>query len=143
MIPNKSQPFVPLRPLLHAVAFLLAGVLLPFVWLREDPQFWTYAGGYPLWLRQAVLVGFYPLLLLQGVLLAFLSWQLVRRPSRFARVCCVEALHMGLQWMLLGLVVLMMVANNVANLLDGRPLHDHPPKTAATVARRANSQARS
>lgn len=141
MIPDGPRPFALLRPLQHVAAFLLAGVLLLFVWLREEPRFWTYAGGYPVWLQQTVLVGFYPLLLVQGALLAFLSWQMLRRPSRQARLCCVELLMMMLHWGMLGLVLLMMVANNVANLMDGRPLHDHSTKASATTAGRANSQA--
>lgn len=135
----QSLPFAPLRPLLHVVALLLAGILLPFVWLREDPSFWTYAGGYPVWLRQAVLVGFYPLLLAQMSLLAFLSWQMLRRPLRHARLCCVEMLLVVLHWGVLAVVVLMMVANNLANLIDGRPLHDHSRNAAVC---KAGSQAR-
>ena len=124
-----------LRPLQHAATLLLAGVLLSFVWLREEPQFWTAAGGYPLWLRHAVLVGFYPLLVAQGGLLVCLSWQVLRWPSRHARWCGTELLLLVLYWGLLGLVLLMMVANNVANLMYGRPLHEHPRWTAAASAK--------
>ncbi|MBB5032967.1 hypothetical protein [Prosthecobacter vanneervenii] len=143
MISDGPRPFAPLRPLQHVAAFLLAGVLLLFVWLREEPRFWTYAGGYPVWLQQTVLLAFYPLLLAQCALLAFLSWQLISRPSRQARLCCMELLMMVVHWGMLGLVVLMMVANNVANLMDGRPLHDHSAKTSAAPLRRADSPARS
>lgn len=140
MIQNKRPEVAVLRPLLHGAAAVLAGLLLPFVWLREQPEFWTYAGGYPLWLRQAVLLGFYPLLLAQGVLITFLSCLLVRSPSRFARLVYAEAVVLLLHWAVLALVVLMMLANNVANLLDGRPLHDHQRSVAASGA---NFKARS
>lgn len=113
------------RLLLHAAAFLMAGLLLPFVWLREDQRFWTNAGGYPLWLRDLVLGTYYPLLLSYSALLAFLSWHLIRRPARFARWFYVEAMVLAVLWLVLAVVATMMLSNNIANLIDGRPLHDH------------------
>lgn len=103
----------------------MAGLLLPFVWLREAPQFWTNAGGYPLWLRDLVLVAFYPLLLIYVGLLAFLSWLWIFRPSRFVRLFCVEAVVLLFLWVVVALVATLTLANNIANLIDGRPLHDH------------------
>ena len=38
----------------------LMAVLGILAWLRETPRFWTHAGGYPVWLRHWVLIG-YPL----------------------------------------------------------------------------------
>ncbi len=125
MIINESQPVTLLKPLLYAVAILMAGLLLPFVWLREAPQFWTNAGGYPLWLRDLVLVAYSPLLLIYVGLLGFLSWLWIFRPSRFARLFCVEALVLLFLWAVVALVATLMLANNIANLIDGRPLHDH------------------
>jgi len=41
--------------------------------LREDPAFWTQAGGYPVLVREAVLVLFWPLWL-GGVISALAGW---------------------------------------------------------------------
>ena len=125
MTKDESQPVTLLRPLLHAAAILMAGLLLPFVWLRETPYFWTNAGGYPLWLRDLVQVAYYPLLFVYAGWLAFLSWQWMFRPSRSAKLFCVEAMVLALMWMVVVLVAMLMLANNISNLIDGRPLHDH------------------
>jgi len=103
----------------------MAGLLLPFVWLRETPYFWTNAGGYPLWLRDLVQVAYYPLLFVYAGWLAFLSWQWMFRPSPSAKLFCVEATVLALMWMVVVLVAMLMLANNISNLIDGRPLHDH------------------
>ena len=104
---------------------MMAGLLLPFVWLREDSRFWTNAGGHPLWLRDLVLVAYYPLLLVYGALLPFLSWLWLCCPARSVRLFCVEATVLALLWVVVALVITLMLANNVANLIDGRPLHAH------------------
>ena len=125
MIKNESQPIPIFKPLFYAAAFLMAGLLLPFVWLRETPDFWTNAGGYPLWLRDLVLVAYYPLLFAYLAWLPFLSWRWIFRPSRDIRRFCVEAVLLALLWAVIALVVTLMLANNIGNLLDGRPLHSH------------------
>jgi len=38
---------------------------------------------------------------------------------------CVEASVLALLWVVVALVITLMLANNVANLIDGRPLHAH------------------
>ena len=125
MIKDESLAVTFLRPLLYLAAMMIAGLLLPFVWLREDQRFWTNAGGYPLWLRDLVLVAYYPLLLLYGSLLAFLSWLLLCRPVRSVRLFYGQAMVLTLLWAVLALVAVLMLANNFANLIDGRPLHAH------------------
>ena len=114
-----------MKPLFYTAALLMAGLLLPFVWLRETPYFWTNAGGYPLWLRDLVLIAYYPLLMVYVGLLSFLSWQLIFRPSRCTRLFCVEALALLFLWLVVALVATLMLANNITNIIDGRPLHDH------------------
>ena len=122
---DESQPITLFKPLLYPVAMMMAGLLLPFVWLREDQHFWTNAGGYPLWMRDLVLVAYYPLLLAYGVLLPFLSWLWLCCPARSVRVFCVEATAQALLWVAVALVITLMLANNVANLIEGLPLHAH------------------
>lgn len=90
--------------------------------LRETPAFWRNAGGYPVGFRMFVL-DFYPFvtaaLLLAG---ARWAWALFRA-ERHSR------LQVGLTLAFLALLTLglgLMVANNVVNLIEGRPLHSHP-----------------
>lgn len=125
MIKNERPPITFFKPLFYAAAFLQAGLLLPFVWLRETPHFWTNAGGYPLWLRDLVLISYYPLLLVYVGLLSFLSWLLLCQPARSVRGFCAEAILLGVLWLVVALVAMLMLANNIANVIDGRPLHDH------------------
>ena len=54
-----------LNRLALALVALAGGMplLIWFSWLRETPAFWTNAGGYPVWLRELVLLAYYPFLL--------------------------------------------------------------------------------
>lgn len=113
------------RVIMHPAVVLLAGVLVYFACLRETPLFWTNAGGYPIWLRDMVLETFYPLLSMYGGLVAFLSWQWIRKPSHSARLFWMEAVSVLVLWSAGGLVTVIVVANNVSNLIEGRPFHSH------------------
>lgn len=104
----------------------LMGVMGILALLRETPRFWTNAGGYPIWLRSWVLVG-YPLFF--GLELLFLSWMTVAS----LRVKCVRdaglRLGMGLlllQWMWTAAVLVFLIWDNVENLIEGRPWHWAP-----------------
>lgn len=108
-------------------SLVLTGTLvLCFSWLRETPIFWRNEGGYPLWLRETVLETFYPLLGVHVMLLALQSVMLVRRPPGSARWWLVEAGTLVMVWFALGASGLIVAANNVDNLLHGRPVHAHP-----------------
>lgn len=50
--------------------------------LRETPEFWTNAGGYPVWMRDGAREVFYPLLFLSVANLAGLVWILLSPPAR-------------------------------------------------------------
>ena len=50
--------------------------------LRETPDFWTNAGGAPVWLRDSVRATFYPLLFISAVNLLGLFWALLNLPVR-------------------------------------------------------------
>ncbi len=90
--------------------------------LRETPIFWHNSGGYPVGLRMFVLDFYQPItavLLLAGV------WRglALLRPNGSARR------NIGLTlilWTLLMLGIGLMAANNMINLIEGRPLHWHP-----------------
>jgi hypothetical protein len=89
--------------------------------LKETPVFWRNAGGYPVGLRFFVLDFYYPI---TALLLVCGLAQLVRlfrggRPSR-AELILVLAF-----WVLFSSGSGLLVANNVVNAIEGRPLHWH------------------
>lgn len=95
--------------------------------LRETRSFWRNDGGYPVFLRGMVYYLHYPLLALVfggtalGTLMSlrFFAGNRGQGGMKLLGVCALE-------WMLLGLVLGIMLLNNVQNLLNGRPLHYHP-----------------
>jgi hypothetical protein len=100
-------------------------VLLWFSFLRENPSFWRNSGGYPILLRDAVLVGFYPLLVFTvlGIVGLTAFCARIRMPSGFG---CFEVLVMGLCWALVCGSLFVAFRNNVANLWNEKPLHEKP-----------------
>ena len=112
---------------LYAVAFLLNSGLLLLVLLREDPQFWINEGGYPVWLREFVLVSFYPLLFIQFVVLVGATILQIRVLPLEGSFRLGVLLVVLLLWVFFGIIMGIMLANNVDNLLNGRDLHYHPP----------------
>ena len=101
---------------------ILAGAIL-----RETPPFWLNAGGYPVALRDWVRLGFYPGLgvyfLLQGGY--FISgFKLLRQNIPSGAILLLASVFNG---MLSAVILTVVIWNNVANLLQGLPLHSHAP----------------
>jgi hypothetical protein len=101
------------------------------IW-KESQLFWMDVGGYPIWLRQTVQTLYYPFLFLVLAYAAMLCRSVVGRFFRSFQVCKT--------WLLLGaaLVILsgclgLLVANNLINLVNDRPLHYHPPIESSAV----------
>ncbi len=93
--------------------------------LKEDPLFWRNAGGWPVEFRLFVKVTFYPLLVLEMAgLLWFSACVFWLRGSGQVRRCLGAVA--GMFWLWTGIVVAVVVSNNIANLLAGRALHWHP-----------------
>ncbi len=113
--------------LLGGCNLLSLAVLLVFVWLKEDPMFWLNAGGWPIWLREMVLITFYPLLFLEMCILPgfaslYMTW---RRESReLARAGFVLVLCFSMVFLV---IVGLLVQDNFRNLLEGRALHAQDP----------------
>lgn len=116
-------------PLLIAgalVNLLCLIVLLALSYLREEPLFWMNEGDWSVEWRNLVRSAYYPLLVLEFlVLIAFSGmsayWFSSRRSSANLLM-----LFLPLLWGLYFMAIVNSVANNVDNLLNGRPLHWHP-----------------
>lgn len=124
---------MPVRPKLQVSWFLIAlampapaVVLLSFAVLREQPEFWRNTGGWPLWLRDLVLVSFYPLLAAHLCALAILSFFAFGGNSESSRGTRLfqGILLLGL-WMLAASAIATAFFNNIMNLLNGQSLHSH------------------
>jgi hypothetical protein len=119
-------------PLLIAgalVNLLLLILVLTFSYLREEPLFWMNEGGWSVEWRDLVRSGYYPLLALQLLLLiAFTGMSTYLLSSRRSSASLAVVL-LPLLWGLYFLAIVNSVANNVDNLLNGRPLHWHPEAT--------------
>jgi hypothetical protein len=110
------------QALFAALNFFVLFLLAVFAVMREQPLFWRNAGGWPIWLRDLVAVSFYPLLGLELLLLLLFSSACLRdrRTTQSSAIFTLPLL-----WGLLFLVLAVLAANNLDNLLSGRPLHWH------------------
>ena len=117
-----------LRPIFLLVSIFnlaLAGAVLAGALLRETPLFWQNAGGFPIWLRGLVLIGFYPGLLLSlaltagEIMLLLKSW----------RAGSPAGIGPWILWFLQAALLLAALAvmgwNNINNLIEDAPLHQH------------------
>lgn len=111
--------------LLPPLSVMLSLPLLCFAWMREDPFFWQNAGGYPIWLRTVVLFAFHPLLALNLSILLALTCVFIRRPASTVQVRWIQAGVLAALWLLVVIAVLIAAANNITNIIAGRPLHSH------------------
>ncbi len=101
-------------------------VLLITAALRETPVFWRDTGGFPVLLREVVLLVFYPdtLLLAIGVLRStWIVWRW-RPDSRLAVGVWMACLF---RWVLLLEVITIFAWNNLNNMFERSPLHRYAP----------------
>ena len=89
---NPIADFLNSGRLALAVLALVGGMplLVSLSLLRETPSFWTNAGGYPIWLRELVLIAYYPLFLMSLGGTALYSYLLVSSPPRSNGRRCAE-----------------------------------------------------
>ncbi len=107
-----------------ALELLLGGTALVFSCLRETHEFWLNAGGYPILLRDIVLVCYYPLMILNFCTLIGLAFTLCAKPGIPRGFLKFQLFMMCFGWTLWGASVAVSARNNVANFLEDRPLHD-------------------
>ncbi|WP_309387750.1 hypothetical protein [Cerasicoccus frondis] len=107
------------------LALNLVGIALTV--LKETPEFWINAGGYPVWLREWVLESYYPGLIAvvsaQTVATIACIHAFIKRHSGTALLCL---LGLTLCWFVTVVTLGVLVANNLWNLLNNQPLHWDP-----------------
>jgi hypothetical protein len=103
------------------------GLVLLQALLREDSLFWRNAGGYAIWVRDLVYVLYYPSLLLYFAGVVGLSWFAFRLLAGGHKTGVLVFIISSVQWVLFFVIVIITLWNNVDNVLNGRPLHWHPP----------------
>lgn len=94
-----------------------------FAVLKETPLFWRNAGGWPVELRELILIGFYPALLAELAGLILFTAHMVAEPQSGLRR--IRLWSTVVFWIWYAGIVLMVTANNLANTFEGRPLHWH------------------
>ena len=108
---------------------LCLGVLLVwFAILRENPVFWTPAGGYSKRLQDLVLHTYLPLWFVDAGVLVGLGMVCCSRLGRSLRFFVVEVWLLAMCSALLATSAIISVTNNVLNLIHGQPLHHHQKK---------------
>jgi hypothetical protein len=125
---DNSQP----RILLGLAASGAAGLVLllvntGFTVLKEDPLFWRNAGGYSVGLRETVLTIYYPLLVVNCLLCATYTLLTAARRTVSGRSSLLGVAGAVLLWALLFLNFGLLTANNLQYIINGRPVHYHPP----------------
>jgi hypothetical protein len=89
---------------------------------KESDLFWLNLGGYPLWLRECVRTLYYPYLLFLLALVLIITRSALARFFRDSKYRKLWSL-LVLAWVVLSGSIGLLVANNVINLLESRPLH--------------------
>lgn len=121
-----SQNRISTSLVIAALLALGCGLLLVcFAVLRESRVFWTHAGSYPLWLRDLVLWSHMPLLLGTVGLLSGLSLACFLIIVKRRRPFVVEPLLVLLGWGLVTTSACISFQNNVRNIINGTPIHNH------------------
>ncbi len=120
------------KPLLSVSSVLSYFASLCLLWFfadwRETHSFWTDKGGYPLWLRDLVQIGFYPLLTWCG---AKALWETARltQPNRGIHLTIPLRIYISLIWFCLFAIGFRAFSNNISNYVEGQPIHSHTINT--------------
>lgn len=116
-------------------AFLCSIALVQLTLWKESELFWIDAGGYPLWLRDTVRTLYYPYLFF------ICSATIILSRSIFSRVFKERKIHktfylLTLTWIVFFSCLGLLLANNLINLLENKPIHYHDWERAKEEAER-------
>jgi hypothetical protein len=104
-------------------ALVAGGVCLVFSFLRETADFWRHSGGYPLWLRDLVKIGYYPLLVGDLCILMGLTTVLCARLKQGRDFLIFKGVLFCAAWALFWAAIGISANNNVTNFWHNRPIH--------------------
>lgn len=103
-----------------------AFILMQLTAWKENEYFWTLSGGYDIWLRDLVHFLYYPFLLGQIIALVITSKSLIGKLYKRRSINrCLMILFFA--WVVFFSSLALLVANNLLNFLEGRPIHYHDP----------------
>lgn len=123
---HRKNPSTWLERFIVVICLLTALLLMQLTAWKENEYFWTLSGGYPIWLREAVQILYYPTLLGTLILHFFISRiMLIKLYRKRAMNRCLFIL--GFSWLLVYGSIMLLLANNVLNFIQGRPIHYHAP----------------
>jgi len=110
-----------------ATTLLVLGLGMVLIWfsvLRENEEFWTNAGGYPIWLRDLVLWTFWPLVLGSVTVLFGLSAICVAKIGGGLRFFVIVSMLILLSWGLVTTVACIALEDNVDVVISGVTIHN-------------------
>jgi hypothetical protein len=113
--------------LLVVIEVILGLVTFVFAVLRETHEFWLHSGGYPLFLRDLVLVSFFPLVTFNFCALISLTTLCAAKVRGQPGLVAFFIMLILLGWGLFFGAVGIALKNNLENYLEGRPIHAKPP----------------
>ena len=97
-----------------------------FSFLRETHEFWLNSGGYPVFLRDLVLVTYYPLVIFNFFVLFALTGIRCAKIAVHPRLITFEIPLILIGWALLIGSIGVSLKNNIENFFDDRPIHAKP-----------------
>jgi hypothetical protein len=121
-----SQPPARVRSVTAVFNLVFGGGLLLVACLRETPLFWQNAGGWPVWFRDLVKLGFYPGLFAFGFLVVRVvaSGSAPHKPPARGRRLWWSLLSLTQIFLLIAILAIISW-NNLVNLVEGAALHRH------------------
>lgn len=101
-------------------------VLMQLTVWKENEYFWTLSGGYSNWLRDLVLFFYYPYILGLIIGLLVVSRSILGKLFRQRSLNrCVLILLFA--WVVFFSSIALLLANNLLNFMEGKPIHYHQP----------------
>jgi hypothetical protein len=123
-INHQSSQWFERVAIVSCCCFVIALIRLT-LW-KENEFFWYNFGGYPIWLRESVQLLYYPYLLFTAMCLCIVSRSVLGR--LFRELCYSRVWGILLAaWILFFSNCGLLVANNLINIFENKPLHHHEP----------------
>lgn len=112
--------------IITCLEILLGVSALLFSFLRETHEFWLNSGGYPVFLRDLVLITYFPLMIFNFFVLFTLTGIRCAKIAVHPRLITLEISLILIGWVLFVGSIGVSVKNNIENYLEDRPIHAKP-----------------